>query len=478
MAAQKSILEGIAFVRSHAHLRPCAAELQERNDRIAVLKRNEDSEERKDRTQEEVEKLLILETQRRLKMEAEADSLVVQLKVSKEETENLKQSIITRGDIREKQEKIIGEQKGKIGELEDQIKNFEFDIDEMRVSVVRYHQRNDDLESQMKTISQKNEFLAQMEATFREENTALQKRLRELIEANKEVTGNYQAIKKNHDLKRSEFEELVTELEEAKNACQLAIRQKKAIQIELATVIKQRQELSDKNKAMENLLARKEKDISELLTKVNDTINDYELKLERKEEQMWAMSLQMSEAESQKNRNHINIDPDFINDIEKKWQAKEKNLQSEIERLAASLKTKDQSIEELSSTVAELQKKQFQPRMERLKAIEKDIKSRMEEYALAEERMETGFLCPRDLQCFKIPMTLIPCGHTYCKCCIDSLKEENYNVIKCQVCNVPVEHVFRNEQLESVGEQFARRKTLTVSFLEWIKMLKVYLPDA
>ena len=80
-----------------------------------------------------------------------------------------------------------------------------------------------------------------METTFREENTSLQKRLRfetlpfnkiaeillrELIDANKEVTNNYQAIKKNHDLKRTEFEELATELEEAKNACQLAIVRK------------------------------------------------------------------------------------------------------------------------------------------------------------------------------------------------------------------------------------------------------------
>jgi hypothetical protein len=44
-----------------------------------------------------------------------------------------------------------------------------------------------------------------------------------LIDANKEVTSNYQAIKKNHDLKRNEFEELSSELEEAKIACQLAI---------------------------------------------------------------------------------------------------------------------------------------------------------------------------------------------------------------------------------------------------------------
>jgi hypothetical protein len=106
----------------------------------------------------------------------------------------------------------------------------------------------------------------------------------------------------------------------------------------LASSAKQKQELVERNKLLETLIARKEKDIAELLTKVNDTINEYELKLERKEEQMWAMSLQMTEGnyfmlflfdlfninsiESQKNRNHINIDPDFINDIEKKWQGK------------------------------------------------------------------------------------------------------------------------------------------------------------
>ncbi|KAJ3051315.1 hypothetical protein HDU99_008460, partial [Rhizoclosmatium hyalinum] len=161
------------------------------------------------------------------------------------------------------------------------------------------------------------------------------------------------------------------------------------MQTELNGVIKQRQELQEKNKALDNLLTRKEKDIADLLTKVNDTINEYELKLERKEEQMWAMSLQMTE-ESQKIKatNHLNIDPDFINDIEKKWQAKEKTLQAEIERQANIMRTKETTITELSAVVAELQKKQFQPRMERLKAIEKDIKGRMEEYALAEERME------------------------------------------------------------------------------------------
>ncbi|KAJ3224655.1 hypothetical protein HDU81_008440 [Chytriomyces hyalinus] len=453
-------------------------ELQERNEKIANLRRVELMDVRSLNSRAEVEQLLSDETKKRIKLEAVIVKLKDELVSAKTVEESLRAQVQGTTTVKSEHEVSITFYKKRITELEKVLKHDIFEIDELRVQLVKHSRKSDELEKAMMQMSQKNEFLTHAEATFREENTALQKRLRELIDANKEVTANYQAIKKNHDLKRSEFEELVAELEEAKSACQLAIKQKKAMNLDLNNVIKQRQELSDKNKALDNLLARKEKDIADLLTKVNDTINEYELKLERKEEQMWAMSLQMSE-ESQKNRtnNHLNIDPDFINDIEKKWQAKEKALQNEIERQANNLRGKDEQITELSATVAELQKKQFQPRMERLKAIEKDIKGRMEEYALAEERMETGFLCPRDLQCFKIPMTLIPCGHTYCKHCVESLKEENYNVLKCQVCNIPVQNVFRNEQLENVGEQFTRRKTLTLSFLEWIKMLKVYLPE-
>ncbi|KAJ3258884.1 hypothetical protein HDU77_002112 [Chytriomyces hyalinus] len=453
-------------------------ELQERNEKIANLRRVELMDVRSLNSRAEVEQLLSDETKKRIKLEAVILKLKDELVSAKAVEESLRAQVQGTTTVKSEHEVSITFYKKRITELEKVLKHDIFEIDELRVQLVKHTRKSDELEKAMMQMSQKNEFLTHAEATFREENTALQKRLRELIDANKEVTANYQAIKKNHDLKRSEFEELVAELEEAKSACQLAIKQKKTMNFDLNNVIKQRQELTDKNKALDNLLARKEKDIADLLTKVNDTINEYELKLERKEEQMWAMSLQMSE-ESQKNRtsNHLNIDPDFINDIEKKWQAKEKALQNEIERQANNLRGKDEQITDLSATVAELQKKQFQPRMERLKAIEKDIKGRMEEYALAEERMETGFLCPRDLQCFKIPMTLIPCGHTYCKHCVESLKEENYNVLKCQVCNVPVQNVFRNEQLENVGEQFTRRKTLTLSFLEWIKMLKVYLPE-
>ena len=43
------------------------------------------------------------------------------------------------------------------------------------------------------------------------------------------------------------------------------------------------------------MLVKKEKDLTDMMAKLNDTINEYELKLERKEEQMWAMSVQLDE---------------------------------------------------------------------------------------------------------------------------------------------------------------------------------------
>ncbi len=44
----------------------------------------------------------------------------------------------------------------------------------------------------------------------------------------------------------------------------------------------------------------------------------------------------------------------------------------------------------MNARVADLTAKQYQPRMERLKEIEADIKSKIEEYCLADEKMEVS----------------------------------------------------------------------------------------
>jgi uncharacterized coiled-coil protein SlyX len=70
------------------------------------------------------------------------------------------------------------------------------------------------------------------------------------------------------------------------------------LQTDLSLATKQKLQLQDQNRTMEGTIARKEKDISDLLTKVNDTIKEYETKLERKEEQMWAMNEKLSEGQT------------------------------------------------------------------------------------------------------------------------------------------------------------------------------------
>ncbi|KAL5038173.1 hypothetical protein RTP6_005512 [Batrachochytrium dendrobatidis] len=397
-------------------------------------------------------------------------------------------SVVSEETQQELRKQRICEQDITIGNLEQHNIQLSYKINELKVESIKHERKIDDLEKNLLNANQQNAHLTQSEGTLKQENTQLQRRLRELIDANKEVTSNYQIVKKNHDLKRHEYEELTLELSEAKDACQFALKNKKQLQNELTATQKTKNELQERIKNVEAVLLRKEKNIADLLNKINETINEYELKLERKEEQIWAMSAQLSE-ETQKNHaiqqadivkeksNVFTTDPDVIDDTEKKSQIKERSLLDEIDRLAKEMHIRDDNITLLREQVLDLSKKQFHPRMEKLKAIELDIKSRMEEYALAEERMETGFLCPRDLKFFKIPMTLSPCGHTFCKSCLEAIQEENYNVIKCEVCNTTATAVHRNQQIETIGEQFSRRKHLTLSFLEWIKTLRVYLPS-
>ncbi|KAJ3092585.1 hypothetical protein HK102_005354 [Quaeritorhiza haematococci] len=471
-------------------------EVTEKYNTIAQLRKKDTVEVRNVKNQEETERILNEETLKRTRLEQANRELWDSLEHAYKNFEDLKRCRQGGGAVRsldiggsmsdmtlssyttneEKQAKVIDEQAVRIQDLEALVKSLRFEIDELKVTVVRHQNRNDELEKATKIYKEKNEHLSQMEATYKKENALLQKRLKEALEANKEVTGNYQAMKRNHDMKRNEFEVIVKELEEAKAACQVAIKQRNHLRKDLDATIAQKKELSERTKNLEATINQKEKEVSDLVSKVNETINEYELKLERKEEQMWAMTLQMSE-ETQRQRNHMNIDADFINDMEKKWKAKEKTLQGEVEGLTGQLQQKEDVISGLFAQIAQLSKSQYEPRMERIQAIEKELKAHIEEYVLAEERMETGLLCPRDLTIFVKPTTLVPCGHTFCGGCVNAIRDENYNDTVCQVCSSKATNTFHNQQLESVCEQFLQRRGLAASFLEWTKELSFKMPE-
>lgn len=176
-----------------------------------------------------------------------------------------------------------------------------------------------------------------------------------MIEENTIVTNNYITLKRNYDQKKVEFTQLITELEESKTACRLAIKENKKTQVEYKTVLDQRNELVEKSKSLDIALNKKERDISELALRVNETVNDYEEKLARKEKQLWNLTVQVNEESEKLRVREMDFEvssppvqmPVFVSsdtDVEKKFMEKEMGLKDEVERLRDIEKEKEEAI--------------------------------------------------------------------------------------------------------------------------------------
>ncbi|OUM58729.1 hypothetical protein PIROE2DRAFT_15926 [Piromyces sp. E2] len=97
---------------------------------------------------------------------------------------------------------------------------------------------------------------------------------------------------------------------------------------------------------------------------------------------------------------------------------------------------------------------------------------KINEYILTEEKMEVMFICPRCLNILKNPVTLSPCGHTYCKECMDIITEENYNTLYCQECAIPVKNLFDNKILNKICNVFSKRHEITKALMLSINELE------
>ena len=161
--------------------------------------------------------------------------------------------------------------------------------------MIKYERLNEGLTSSNEDLKAKAQFLTETANSLSSENEQLQKRIKELIDANKEVTSNYQVVKKNFDLKKHESDELGLELDEAKNACQLALKQKKAIKDELLALTKAKGDVDEQLKKEKFDCANYKATIEELVKRITEIEVEYEEKINRKEEQLWNVNAQRQE---------------------------------------------------------------------------------------------------------------------------------------------------------------------------------------
>jgi hypothetical protein len=51
-------------------------------------------------------------------------------------------------------------------------------------------------------------------------------------------------------------------------------------------------------------------------------------------------------------------------------------------------------------------------------------------------------------------------------------------IFKCLECNVPIETYYRNERVDYILGAFIKRRQFSLSFLEWMRNINLFLPEA
>jgi DNA repair exonuclease SbcCD ATPase subunit len=253
------------------------------------------NENRMSRSQNETERLLHHETKLRIQMQEKVARLLQDVEKLEKEYREYKENMTLELQKVQNTDETVLELRSVLKKREDDLKDRAFEIDQLKVEIIRYQRINDTLSKENHDLSQKNEMLTESSTVLLQENAQLQKRIRELIDANKDVTSNYQIVKKNFDIKKQEADELALEVDDAKNACQLALKQKKTLQTDLDSTRKLKQEYEEKYKIELETNLKKEKTIQELQRRFEDVVQDFEGQLQRKEEQIWSMNTQLKE---------------------------------------------------------------------------------------------------------------------------------------------------------------------------------------
>jgi hypothetical protein len=239
--------------------------------------------------------------------------------------------------------------------------------------------------------------------------------------------------------------------------------------------LKQKEALAGKNLVLTDILQKKEVEVNSLVSKINETIREYEAKLEAKEEALTLANENLAEEIRKKNQDQVSQEALMV--LERKFTFKEKELNKEIEELKYLSNVKEETIASLSYKLSQMSSQLFEPRMERLKNTEKEMLENVEKLLIIQESMEISFLCLRCLNVLKVPMTFLPCNHTFCEECREDIKEECFQKDICAECNTKPVHVFKNTLLDCLRIKFEELKAQSEEFSKWSQEVKKLFND-
>lgn len=134
--------------------------------------------------------------------------------------------------------------------------------------------------------------------------------------------------------------------------------------------------------------------------------------------------------------------------------------EAKVSDLEGCVESKQAECQRLQEAFAKLQAESLQLAQEAGGVDKKSLKSAIAKLNGAQEAMEGILTCMNCMEVYQTPMTYIPCGHTFCKSCVESSKDRNGGSYKCDECGEsrPVKSVTSNTLIDEVAGKFSYQK--------------------
>lgn len=138
-----------------------------------------------------------------------------------------------------------------------------------------------------------------------------------------------------------------------------------------------------------------------------------------------------------------------------------------LEQLCQDLTKERQIVSALSQEMRDIKLRALDPELVgKLRKTQESLEKTVSALVEAEAASESTFTCMQCMQPFNGPMTLVPCGHTYCSGCLATIGDASApSTIKCKQCANSKSHetdaVFPNQALADLTARFLfRQQTL------------------
>jgi len=175
----------------------------------------------------------------------------------------------------------------------------------------------------------------------------------------------------------------------------------------------------------------------------------------------------------EKERETIDKERQF-NTILEKEKSKQRELTSSNNQLSDTVQSLNATITKIrqdfsnNTILFERQLQKEQSRLENVNKNQKYLQSTIEKLIKAEETTVSSLTCTHCFQLFEDPCLLVPCSHTYCTTCWESIHEESGESC-CPECQQHVHTVVRVGVLDGLAKKSAYRKEQLQSVCESVK---------